>query len=86
MRQIFRKHFKNAHWILYDTPSDVAEDRIAKRRGHFYKGAPLEDNVNRGPEWVFEDVHFVHRRIDGTAGLNENVNLLAAIVKENVIK
>ena len=82
MRQVFRKHFKNSHWCLYDTPSNVAEDRIAKRQGHFYKGAPETESVNKGSEWEFEDVGFDHRRIDGTANLDKNADLLAGLLRE----
>lgn len=84
MRQVFRKKFKTARWILYDTPNDIAEDRIAKRQGHFYKGAPAGHKKERRGEWEFEKIHFNHQRIDGTKELQGNADLLAAFVRENL--
>lgn len=39
MRIKFREQFPRSNWILIDTTKDIAEDRITRREGHFYKGA-----------------------------------------------
>eukprot|EP00956_Cyclotella_meneghiniana_P032028 scaffold86138_cov66-Cyclotella_meneghiniana.AAC.1 len=39
MRIKFREQFPHSNWILIDTTKDIAEDRITRREGHYYKGA-----------------------------------------------
>ncbi|GFH58082.1 hypothetical protein CTEN210_14558 [Chaetoceros tenuissimus] len=42
LRDVFRERFPDAKWILVDTSGEEAQDRIQKREGHFYKGAPTK--------------------------------------------
>jgi hypothetical protein len=38
LRDVFRKRFPKARWILIDTNEEEATNRINQRRGHFYTG------------------------------------------------
>jgi hypothetical protein len=42
LRDIFRRQFPHASWVLLDTSEEEAEKRIRERTGHFYKGSPDE--------------------------------------------
>ncbi|KAL3800203.1 hypothetical protein HJC23_001124 [Cyclotella cryptica] len=46
MRISFRERYPYSHWILVDTTQHVAEERIAAREGHFYKGAQTNENAH----------------------------------------
>lgn len=38
MRIKFREQFPQSNWVLMNTNKDIAEERITRREGHFYKG------------------------------------------------
>jgi gluconate kinase len=44
LRDHFRARFPAAKWALVDVVKSTAQERIDKREGHFYKGAPSKSN------------------------------------------
>ncbi|GMH97789.1 hypothetical protein TrST_g12658 [Triparma strigata] len=78
LRDIYRRRFPHARWILYDVSPRLAEERMAAREGHFYK----PDEVgNRGEEWEFAPVTFEHDQLNGQDPVPVNVDKLAAILQ-----
>lgn len=73
MRDVFRSRFPHSRWILVNTSSDFAAQRIASRKGHFYKGPrPASINHTEPSEWEFSDVDFDHFVLDGEGSVFEN--------------
>jgi len=62
LRQIFRDCFPHAEWILIDTSEALAAERIAERKGHFYKSPPTDKSEEANEQWAFAPVEFDHLR------------------------
>ena len=88
IRNVFRKRFPLATWILVDTTDSLAQNRIDQRIGHFYKGAPSKSTSpeakstppNQSNEWAFDDVEFSHISIDGSLDIETNVKRIKSIL------
>jgi hypothetical protein len=50
LRDVFRKRFPKAQWILIDTNEEEATNRIHQRRGHFYTGEKQQQQTVVGVE------------------------------------
>ena len=92
LRNVFRKHFPHARWILIDTSKDQAMERIRQRKGHFYKEVSgrnsntkatkvNEDDVDNS-DWKFAPVTFDHTVLDGTHPIDKNAKRVVSILKE----
>lgn len=86
MRQVFRRNFPAARWVLIEASEQLAEARLTQRRGHFYKGAPKADvGVGRSAEWDFEPVGtaFEHTVIDGTLAVEDSARRVLDLVLDS---
>ncbi len=92
LRVVFRSRFPSAKWALVDVDDVTAQDRIEKREGHFYKGAPrtkevvskksdASEEIDKS-EWNFAPVDFEHVILDGLVSIDENVNIVIALLTE----
>lgn len=79
LRDVWRSRFPETQWFLLDTPPAVADDRIACRGGHFYKGAPSGVFPAKN-QWEFAPVDFDHTPLDGTRPVSENAAILLAAI------
>jgi gluconate kinase len=87
LRDIFRSRFPNALWALVNTTEMEAGDRIKKREGHFYKGAPPQIDKEKmaseeslssdNSEWKFAPVTFSHTVLPGHDPVEENARTVA---------
>jgi gluconate kinase len=86
-REVFRRRFPGAKWLLLDVPNAAAEERINARRGHFYKGGPKaidskpiasDDNTS---EWEFQSVKFDHLILDGLDAVPVNAARIIAEIQ-----
>ena len=94
LRDVFRARFPGAKWILINTDEAEAQDRIQKREGHFYKGAPpskssleslaaAEENETLkadNSEWNFAPVEFDHVVLDGLRSIEENAEVILKVM------
>lgn len=81
LRKVFRKRFHHSKWVLLDITQDVANERIALREDHFYKGEPDVDSKQQGNEWKFEVIDFPHTILDGLDSIQANAEKLANILR-----
>lgn len=81
LRASFRRRFPQSVWCLLDTTNEEASERIAKREGHFYKGATgasppsaqcSQDNMSDKDDWAFAPVTFPHIVLDGRDAIDKN--------------
>lgn len=94
LRDVFRSRFPNAKWALVDIDDVTAQDRIEKREGHFYKGAPTSKEADSkksdaseeidNSEWKFAPVDFEHVILNGLVSVAENVNIVIALLTETL--
>lgn len=86
LRDIFRRHFPHAQWILLCTAPDEAQRRIDQRQGHFYKRGPNQpDAMDRNAEWEFAPVTFSHYRLDGLDSVDQNAVKLVDWIRTTVL-
>jgi hypothetical protein len=97
LRQSFRAHFPNAHWVLLNTSKEEAQRRVDHRIGHFYKGKKTDDSVEAGRMqrdsekrnvddlenslWEFASVTFPHVQLDGDDAVDSSSRQLANILR-----
>jgi gluconate kinase len=72
LREIYRERFPHADWILVDTSEQEANQRIAKRLGHFYKGGLMESGDGLASR--FAPVTFPHAVLSGTDSMERNAD------------
>lgn len=96
LRQVFRCRFPSAHWILIDTPADIANQRISQREGHFYKvttpgsstdvSSSLQTNEIQAADsakcgdWDFADIDFEYSKVDGTQDIVLSIQRIKTII------
>jgi energy-coupling factor transporter ATP-binding protein EcfA2 len=87
LRDIFRKRFPMAQWILLDTCDVVAQQRIKQRKNHFYTGTkvdasllPQENEDNDSNCWNFAPVTFAHTILSGMEPPESNAERVVDIL------
>ena len=99
LRDHFRSRFPEAKWALVDVSNGIAQERIDKREGHFYKGAPKEEGSKSDEEsleedqdaakddnneWEFAPVDFDHIVLDGLLSIEENVDHIIEALAQTI--
>lgn len=97
LRDIFRKRFPEAIWVLINTSEAEAQRRINEREGHFYKGKTEKQAVETGgeachsaksdsdnSEWDFAPVTFPHTALDGNELVDRNAEKTVQILRDTL--
>lgn len=93
LRDIFRQRFPFAEWVLLDTTESEANTRIETREGHFYKGAPPQDDNAKPPgeespaensEWNFAPVTFPVQKLPGDDPIAANAQRVVDIIRKEL--
>jgi gluconate kinase len=84
LRHAFRRRFPHSKWILVEASPVLAQNRITRREGHFYKHK--DDNTLKGSEWDFAPIDFECFSVRADNPVNANVALILNYIHECLTK